>query len=123
MRRRGAASSKQTGMTTMTNIQTNQIEALSDAELDNVSGGNPLGDFIGSGIPLSPVAHGLSGAANSIGHAAASVENKIAITRLFGGWHPWTHHWVQGRLELRPPQLAASLFFGKYRVSCTGSFP
>ena len=27
-------------MTTMTNIQTNQIEALSDADLDNVTGGS-----------------------------------------------------------------------------------
>ena len=27
-------------MTTMTNIQTNQIEALSDADLDNVAGGS-----------------------------------------------------------------------------------
>jgi hypothetical protein len=31
---------QQKGITTMTNIQTNQIEALSDAELDNVNGGS-----------------------------------------------------------------------------------
>jgi hypothetical protein len=35
---KGAASSTK-GDTTMTNLQTNQIENLSDAELDNVAGG------------------------------------------------------------------------------------
>jgi hypothetical protein len=33
---------QQKGTTTMTNLQTNQIETLSDAELDNVAGGFSL---------------------------------------------------------------------------------
>jgi hypothetical protein len=40
MKRRGAASKQTTGMTTMTNIQTNQT--LSDAELDAVVGGGMI---------------------------------------------------------------------------------
>src|SRR5215475_2507739 len=46
------------GMTTMTNIQTNQIEALSDANLDEVAGGFRLDIFEGQvGNILSRLHH------------------------------------------------------------------
>jgi hypothetical protein len=42
----------QTGDTTMTDIQTNRFEALSDAEIDNVAGGFSFANFmLGHGDP------------------------------------------------------------------------
>jgi hypothetical protein len=68
----------------MTNIH-KEIEALSDAELDGVAGGSPLGDAINHSIQM----YGVPTVAHGIGGAIANMQAKLQITHMFMVWHPF----------------------------------